>query len=218
MRYVMHAVDRPDGTLFEVDGFTQRLVDLVGARREAGSDELLYVLDGAGSVRFGPEEHEVAAGTAIFAPRGTPWEARGGARALSVLVHEPEPAVAHAVIDVAAAERRRATADRWFFLGASPESGCRSATQFLGLIAPGRAPDHFHPYDEVIYVLDGEGELEIGGERAPVRAGSCIHLPRTLVHCLANPGAGELRVLGVFRPAGSPAEAYYPDGTPAVVG
>jgi hypothetical protein len=26
-----------------------------------------------------------------------------------------------------------------------------------------------------------------------------------------------MQVLGVFRPAGSPAEAYYPDGTPAVV-
>jgi hypothetical protein len=26
-----------------------------------------------------------------------------------------------------------------------------------------------------------------------------------------------MRVLGVFRPAGSPAEAYYPDGTAAAV-
>jgi hypothetical protein len=26
-----------------------------------------------------------------------------------------------------------------------------------------------------------------------------------------------MRVLGVFRPAGSPAAAYYPDGTPAQV-
>jgi hypothetical protein len=26
-----------------------------------------------------------------------------------------------------------------------------------------------------------------------------------------------MRVLGVFRPAGSPAEAYYPDDSPAVV-
>jgi hypothetical protein len=26
-----------------------------------------------------------------------------------------------------------------------------------------------------------------------------------------------MKVLGVFRPAGSPAEAYYPDGTLAVV-
>ena len=30
-------------------------------------------------------------------------------------------------------------------------------------------------------------------------------------------GDGDMLVLGVFRPAGSPAEAYYPDGTLAVV-
>jgi quercetin dioxygenase-like cupin family protein len=86
-------------------------------------------------------------------------------------------------------------------------------TQFIGLIPPGRAPDHFHIYDEVIYVLEGEGYLEIEGEQAPVQAGSCIHLPARLVHCLANTGSSEMHVLGVFRPAGSPAEAYYPDGT-----
>jgi mannose-6-phosphate isomerase-like protein (cupin superfamily) len=65
-------------------------------------------------------------------------------------------------------------------------------------------------------VLGGEGFLEIGGEQAPLRAGSCVHLPARLVHCLANTGATEMRVLGVFRPAGSPAEAYYPDGTLAL--
>jgi mannose-6-phosphate isomerase-like protein (cupin superfamily) len=59
--------------------------------------------------------------------------------------------------------------------------------------------------------------LEVDGERAPVRAGSCLHLPARLVHCLANTGETELRLLGVFRPAGSPAEAYYPDGTLAVL-
>ena len=51
--------------------------------------------------------------------------------------------------------------------------------------------------------------------QAPIRPGTCIHLPKTLVHSLANTGDGEMRVLGVFRPAGSPAEAYYPDGTRA---
>ena len=66
-------------------------------------------------------------------------------------------------------------------------------------------------------MLDGEGYLEIGGEQAPIRPGTCIHLPKTLVHSLANTGEREMRVLGVFRPAGSPAEAYYPDGTLAVV-
>jgi mannose-6-phosphate isomerase-like protein (cupin superfamily) len=66
-------------------------------------------------------------------------------------------------------------------------------------------------------VLEGEGVVEIGGEQAPLRPGSCVHLPARLVHCLANTGDSEMRVLGVFRPAGSPAEAYYPDGTLAVV-
>ena len=37
------------------------------------------------------------------------------------------------------------------------------------------------------------------------------------MHCLENTGPGEMHVLGVFRPAGSPAEAYYPDGTKAPV-
>jgi oxalate decarboxylase/phosphoglucose isomerase-like protein (cupin superfamily) len=43
-----------------------------------------------------------------------------------------------------------------------------------------------------------------------------VYLPARLVHCLENTGAQEMQVLGVFRPAGSPAEAYYPDGAPAV--
>ena len=81
----------------------------------------------------------------------------------------------------------------------------------------GRAPDHFHRYDEVVYVLGGEGAFHVDGESAALHAGSCVHLPARLVHCLENHGPDEMRVLGVFRPAGSPAEAYYPDGSAAVV-
>jgi len=213
----MHASERPDGRLFEVETFTQRLVSLEGERHEGEDDEVLYVLEGRGSVSFGGTSYDVGPGTAIFASRGTAWEAFGGARALSVLVHDPEPSSGHAVVDLDAFERGTATAGRSFLLGATPELGCSSVTQFVGLIPPGRAPDHFHKYDEVIYVLDGQGELVIDGEDEPLRPGSCVHLPRTLVHCLANTGEGEMRVLGVFRPAGSPAEAYYPDGTPTAV-
>jgi quercetin dioxygenase-like cupin family protein len=218
MRYALDAADARDGRLFEVDGFTQRLLMLDCEGREDDCDEVLYVLEGTGRIRIGGEEHALAPGVAVFAARGTAWSATGSARAVSVLMHDPERASAgHAVVDLAAVERGTATAGRQFLLGATPEVGCASATQFVGLIPPGRAPEHFHRYDEVIYVLEGEGVLEIGGETAPLHPGACVHLPRTLVHCLANTGDGELRVLGVFRPAGSPAEAYYPDGTPAAV-
>jgi mannose-6-phosphate isomerase-like protein (cupin superfamily) len=66
-------------------------------------------------------------------------------------------------------------------------------------------------------VLEGEGALHTDGESAPLRPGPSVHLPARLVHCLENEGPGTMQVLGVFRPAGSPAEAYYPDGTPAGV-
>ncbi len=216
MRYAMQADERPDGALFDVEGFTQRLLAVDGERREE-SDEVLYVLEGAGRIAVGGEEHELRPGIAVFVSAGTPWSATGDVRAVSVLVHDAGGSSGHAVIDLAAAELGTATAGRSFLLGACPEVGCATATQFVGVIPPGRAPDHFHRYDEVVYVLEGEGMLEIGGEQVPLRPGSCVHLPRTLVHCLANTGESELRVLGVFRPAGSPAEAYYPDGTPAAV-
>jgi mannose-6-phosphate isomerase-like protein (cupin superfamily) len=110
-------------------------------------------------------------------------------------------------------EARAATGARQFRLVTDPTVGCPSATQFIGTIPPGRAPDHFHGYDEVIYVLDGEGILHIGALHEPIGRGSCIHLTPRLVHSLENTGGSTLRVLGIFRPAGSPAEAYYPDGT-----
>jgi mannose-6-phosphate isomerase-like protein (cupin superfamily) len=169
-------------------------------------------------VTVGGEKRVLEPGTGVFVARGTAWqvESAEGLKLLSVLIEDPLPASeSHAVI--ASGERGTATAGREFSLMAHPENGCESVTQFVGYIPPGRAPDHFHLYDEVVYVLAGEGAFHVDGESAPLRAGSCIHLPARLVHCLENHGPGEMQVLGVFRPAGSPAEAYYPDGSAAVV-
>jgi quercetin dioxygenase-like cupin family protein len=215
MKYALDA--RADGTLFDTEPLTQRVRPLAGEHLEAGADEVVYVLEGTGRLTVGGDAHELRPGVGLFVSRGLAWSAEGDARGVSVLVHEPEPSSGHAVVDLNAVEAGSATAGRQFLLGARPEVGCASVTQFVGLVPPGRAPDHFHTYDEMIYVLEGEGFLEIDGEQAPLRAGSCVHLPARLVHCLANTGDSELRLLGVFRPAGSPAEAYYPDGTLAVM-
>jgi quercetin dioxygenase-like cupin family protein len=191
--------------------FTQRLLSVAGELGGHDADELVFVLNGTGSARIGGDEPELRPGISLFIPAGMSWTANGDAQAISVLVHEPDASDGPSVVDCDEVEKGTATAGRQFILGAP----CASATQFVGLIPPGRAPDHFHYYDEVIYVLEGEGYLDISGEQAPIRAGTCIHLPKTLVHSLANTGETEMRVLGVFRPAGSPAEAYYPDGTRA---
>jgi mannose-6-phosphate isomerase-like protein (cupin superfamily) len=208
--------------------FAQRLLRFRAGRsrpqipNDAGggdSDEILYVLDGAGSATVGGQEVAIHPGVGVFVRGDTGWsvDADGNLDLLSVLVHDPEPASQpHAVVDLAAEARRDATAARQFVLGVRAETGCPSVTQFIGFVPPGRAPDHFHRYDEVLYVLEGEGTLHIGGEERPLAPGVCVHLPATLVHCLENTGDGEMQLLGVFRPSGSPAEAFYPDGTPAV--
>ena len=222
MRYAMHESEAEDGRLFDADRgctlFAQRLVDLSGDRPASDADEVLYVLAGSGRASIDGTEHELRPGSSMFVARGTPWRLDGTLQALSVLVHDPGPASAtHAVVDLETEEKGTATAGRQFVLGARPDVGCDSVTQFIGLVPPGRAPDHYHLYDEVIYVLEGEGVLYVDGEEADLGPGACVHLPARMVHCLANTGPDELRLLGVFRPAGSPAEAYYPDGTPAVV-
>ena len=183
-------------------------------RSNDGDDELLYVLTGNGVAELDGERAELTAGTAAYVRRGTSWRIAeaDGLEILSVLVREPlENDAPHVVVAVDDAEAGTATAGRMFRLLAP----CSTVTQFVGYIPVGRAPDHFHKYDEVVYVLAGEGALHIDGESAPLRAGTCVHLPKGLVHCLENTGPGEMQVLGVFRPAGSPAEAYYPDGTRA---
>jgi mannose-6-phosphate isomerase-like protein (cupin superfamily) len=211
----------PVTPLFTVPEFQQRLLRFDGRGDEhldEERDEVLYVLEGSAVATVGGDEQGLGPGTGVFVARGTPWrvESAEGLKLLSVLVEQPLPASAsHAVI--AGGERGAATAGREFTLLAHPENGCASVTQFVGHIPPGRAPDHFHRYDEVVYVLTGDGAFHVDGESAPLRAGSCVHLPARLIHCLENHGPGEMHVLGVFRPAGSPAEAYYPDGSAAVV-
>jgi mannose-6-phosphate isomerase-like protein (cupin superfamily) len=201
--------------------FEQRLLRFDGAgeeRRDDARDEVLYVLEGSGDAAIGGEANRLEPGTGAFVARGTPWrvEAADGLVLLSALVEDPLDATSsHAVVP--AGERGVATAGREFSLLAQPDYGCESVTQFVGYVPTGRAPDHFHRYDEVVYILEGEGGFHVDGETEPLQPGTAVHLPARLVHCLENYGPGEMRVLGVFRPAGSPAEAYYPDGTAAVV-
>ncbi|HEX9541002.1 MAG TPA: cupin domain-containing protein [Streptosporangiaceae bacterium] len=97
------------------------------------------------------------------------------------------------------------TGDRRFRVLFGPGNGCSAATQFVGEIPPGRAPEHSHPYDEVVLVLEGEGVLHAGPADHPLAPGSCVHLSPGQPHCLENTGRATLRVLGVFHPGGSPA-------------
>lgn len=102
----------------------------------------------------------------------------------------------------------QSTANRWYRVLVDDEIGSEQVTQFVGSIPPGRAPDHFHNYEEVLFILKGDGRMWAGETSTSISGGSCIYLPKGQVHCVENTGAGELRLLGVFYPAGSPSVRY----------
>jgi mannose-6-phosphate isomerase-like protein (cupin superfamily) len=119
------------------------------------------------------------------------------------LTSEPSPPIVRL-----ADQRAQPTADRWYRVLVDDEIGSGQVTQFVGSIPPGRAPDHFHEYEEVLFILKGEGRMWAGETNTPVTPGSCIYLPKGQLHCVENTGRGELRLLGVFYPAGSPSVRY----------
>lgn len=195
-------------------------------RRATGeAEEMLFVLEGDGRLSCAGAEQPLEPEAGACFSAGSEYQLRagaGGLRLVCVRVPDPvkgrrrEPGVAVRRLRDQSAEA--ATTDREFRIVADPANGLASATTFVGYIPSKRAPEHFHTYDEVVYVLEGEGRFHAQGAAEPVGPGSCISLPARVVHCLENTGRGFMRVLGVFRPAGSPAAAYYPDGTPAYPG
>ncbi|HBK05639.1 MAG TPA: cupin [Acetobacteraceae bacterium] len=63
-----------------------------------------------------------------------------------------------------------------------------SSYQPKGYVAP-----HKHKVQEQIYhVLEGEGLMEIDGERVVVRRHDCIHLPPGVEHAIYNTGLQDL--------------------------
>ena len=198
-------------------------------RATGEAEEVLFVLAGTGELTLGGERYPLEPETGAYLAPGEEYEVdstgRGPLRVVSVRISDPVAAdptadrKARAVVRrLADQEKQAATTARTFRVVADPSTGLQSATHFVGYVPTERAPDHFHTYDEVIYVIEGEGTLHAGGDRTAVAAGSCLELPARTVHCLENTGEGVMRLVAVFRPAGSPAAAYYPDGTPAYPG
>jgi mannose-6-phosphate isomerase-like protein (cupin superfamily) len=197
----------------------------VSERRSTGEcEETLFVLAGEGSLIVDDEAHALEPEVGAYLTPGVDYELRGAGpaplRLVSVRIPEPDPTDTRlgqrcVVRRLSDQRSQAATTDREFRIVADPTCGLRSATHFVGYIPTVRAPDHFHTYDEVIYVMDGEGVMRSGGVESTLGPGACIQLPARTVHCLENTGASPMHVVAVFRPAGSPAAAYYPDGTPA---
>ena len=182
------------------------------ARTLEGAQQVLYVAAGRGTLIVEGRGHSLEPDTGAYVAAGERYEIDnpGPDELVVVAVRLPqENGSADPPQRRTVRHEDRPTlpagSERRFRYLADQEVGSHDVTQFLGVIDPSRAGDHGHVYDEVIYVVEGEGTLHLDGTDTPIGPGSCIHLPPLVEHCLENHGPGPMRVLGVFHPAGDPA-------------
>jgi mannose-6-phosphate isomerase-like protein (cupin superfamily) len=182
-------------------------------RGEHDRQEVLYVVSGRGVLELGDTGHPLEPGTGVYVVPGDRYSVDnpGPDEVLVVSVTAPPedtaPRNGERQVTVRYADRPAlpASPNREFRYLVNQDLGCRDVTQFVGVIPPGKTGMHSHTYDEVVYVIEGEGVLHLGGAETPIAGGSCIHLPPLEEHCLENTGSEPMRVLGVFHPSGDPA-------------
>lgn len=84
------------------------------------------------------------------------------------------------------------------------------------VVPPGKRAFPFHSHlanEEMFFILDGRGEVRIGGETHPIRRGDIIACPaggRDTAHQIVNTGDVDLRYLAVSTRI-SPEVCEYPD-------
>ncbi|MEW6335725.1 MAG: cupin domain-containing protein [Thermodesulfobacteriota bacterium] len=81
-----------------------------------------------------------------------------------------------------------------------PDDGAPNFIMRVFEVAPGQtSPDHAHPWEHEIFVLDGEGAARDGkGRERPFGTGSILFLPAGEKHCMINKGKDTLRFICVI--------------------
>ena len=203
------------------DAISLRVLEVAPGRSPrlggAACDEVLYVFEGKGMLRFESGSQPIAPDASIYIPPGARFDILNSEPMTIVSSRCPDPGESAPMATGGAPPRvvrlddckSEETGDRWYRVLVDHHIGSAQVTQFVGAIPPGRAPDHYHEYEEVLCLLSGRGRMWAGDKSTPIERGSCIYLPRRQVHCVENAGDSELRLLGVFYPSGSPAVRYF---------
>jgi mannose-6-phosphate isomerase-like protein (cupin superfamily) len=184
-------------------------------RASDGRQELLYVVSGRGAIEVNGERHPLEADTGVFVGAGERYVIDVDDELLVVSVFAPAetdaPGRRRTIVRFEDQPELVASEERRYRYLVNKDAGCLDVTQFVGIVDPSKAPLHSHSYDEVGYIIEGEGIAHVDDEELPLRAGSCFHLASAQVHTIENSGTRPMRILGVFHPSGSPASRSYQD-------
>ncbi len=184
---------------------------------DATRETLLYVAGGAGSLVLADKTHALGEGSAALVLAGQEAGFEAGPDGLAVVrATVGRAADRHAplgpretVVRLDEADSEKATGARSFQVLFGPHNGSTRATLFAGFIPPGKAPWHYHLYDEIVWVPEGPGRLHLAEGIEELGAGTAFRLHPREVHIVENASPDrEMTVIGVFTPAGSPSAAY----------
>jgi quercetin dioxygenase-like cupin family protein len=59
-------------------------------------------------------------------------------------------------------------------------------------------PSHTHPGEEIIYVIEGTWQYEIGGKPVTAKAGDVLFVPAGAIHSAKNVGSGNAAELATY--------------------
>jgi quercetin dioxygenase-like cupin family protein len=178
-------------------------------------DSLLYVGAGAGLFSVGLESASVRSASAGLVLAGEEGSLAASEDLEAIVVTVGGEIDLHApmgprelAVTLDEADAQLATGGRSFEILFGPHNGSTRATLFAGFVPPGRAPWHYHLYDEIVWVPTGPGRLHLAEGNEKLGAGAAFRLRPRQVHIVENAGSSEMTIIGVFTPAGSPSAAY----------
>jgi quercetin dioxygenase-like cupin family protein len=190
------------------------------AAGDDGHDVLLFAFAGSGALGADP----LPSGSAALLLEGEAADLVAGADGLTAVritigaavdLHAPMGA-RERIVAIDQVEPGKATGSRSFQLLFGPHNGSTRATMFAGYIPPGRAPWHYHLYDEIVWIWRGSGRYHLGDMLDELPEGAAFRITPREVHVVENLSEDhELAVLGIFTPAGSPSAAYLMPGVAA---
>jgi quercetin dioxygenase-like cupin family protein len=180
------------------------------------ADILVWVAAGSASISLDGRTGRLSLGVAALVTAGEQATIAADEALELVVVSVGPDAERHAPMgrreltaSLDAAGAGQATGARSFQVLFDAANGSTRATLFAGFVPPGKAPWHYHLYDEIVWVPEGPGRLHRRESVEELGAGSAFRLRPREVHIVENTSPdGDLTVIGAFTPAGSPSAAY----------
>jgi mannose-6-phosphate isomerase-like protein (cupin superfamily) len=188
------------------------------------AEEAIYVAEGVGTCQIDGRPYPVCPGVAVYVPPGASYSIESSGKVLRLvhaccpedparhfMDHRPSAGSGEAPRRTVREEDRElipAGVNRLFRYLVHTDLGCRQITQFVRFIPTSKAIPHTHTYEEGIFILSGRGIVHVESEACAFGPGWSIYFPVGVRHCVENPEAAPIRLLGVFYPSGSPDAAY----------